>query len=178
MSRQCRSKVELIQLGSAHENYGVWTRPQSLLCHAPPKLSKFRSFADYVYEKCQTCEHYRESHTFFIYRPLTTARDKKNVTKDTCVSMFKKQFSIHTGLWSRISGQKHSRNGPELVWINDYVLFFWCTALISDMRFLPVEQACFPCGRITNIPSAKKARQNRWNTASSLVLGKAIICFL
>ena len=119
-----------------------------------------------------------ESHTFFIYRPLTTARDKKNVTKDTCVSMFKKQFSIHTGLWSRISGQKHSRNGPELVWINDYVLFFWCTALISDMRFLPVEQACFPCGRITNIPSAKKARQNRWNTASSLVLGKAIICFL
>ena len=28
MSRQCRSKVELIQLGSAHEKYGVWTRPK------------------------------------------------------------------------------------------------------------------------------------------------------
>ena len=46
------------------------------------------------------------------------------------------------------------------------------------MRFLPVEQACFSCGRNTNIPSAKKALHNRWNTASSLVLGKAIICFL
>ena len=30
MSRQCRSKVELIQLGSAHEKYGVWTRPELL----------------------------------------------------------------------------------------------------------------------------------------------------
>ena len=30
MSRQCRSKVELIQLGSAHEKYGVWTRPNFL----------------------------------------------------------------------------------------------------------------------------------------------------
>ena len=29
MSRQCRSKVELIQLGSAHEKYGVWTRPKA-----------------------------------------------------------------------------------------------------------------------------------------------------
>ena len=28
MSRQCRSKVELIQLGSVHEKYGVWTRPE------------------------------------------------------------------------------------------------------------------------------------------------------
>ena len=28
MSRQCRSKVELIQLGSEHEKYGVWTRPK------------------------------------------------------------------------------------------------------------------------------------------------------
>ena len=27
-SCQCRSKVELIQLGSAHEKYGVWTRPK------------------------------------------------------------------------------------------------------------------------------------------------------
>ena len=27
MSRQCRSKVELIQLGSAHDKYGVWTKP-------------------------------------------------------------------------------------------------------------------------------------------------------
>ena len=30
MSRQCRSKVELIQLGSAHEKYGVCTRPKSI----------------------------------------------------------------------------------------------------------------------------------------------------
>ena len=29
MSRQCCSKVELIQSGSAHEKYGVWTRPNS-----------------------------------------------------------------------------------------------------------------------------------------------------
>ena len=29
MLRKCRSKVELIQLGSAHEKYGVWTRPKS-----------------------------------------------------------------------------------------------------------------------------------------------------
>ena len=28
MSRHCRSKVELIQLGAAHEKYGVWTRPK------------------------------------------------------------------------------------------------------------------------------------------------------
>ena len=28
-TRRCRSKVELIQLGSAHEKYGVWTRPKS-----------------------------------------------------------------------------------------------------------------------------------------------------
>ena len=28
MSRQCRYKVELIQLGSAREKYGVWTRPK------------------------------------------------------------------------------------------------------------------------------------------------------
>ena len=27
MSRQCRSKVELIQLDLVHEKYGVWTRP-------------------------------------------------------------------------------------------------------------------------------------------------------
>ena len=27
MSRQGRSKVELIQLGSAHQKFGVWTRP-------------------------------------------------------------------------------------------------------------------------------------------------------
>ena len=31
MSRQCRSKVELIQFGSAHEKYSVWTRPNSAL---------------------------------------------------------------------------------------------------------------------------------------------------
>ena len=28
MSRQCRSKVELIQLGSVHEKYCVWPRPE------------------------------------------------------------------------------------------------------------------------------------------------------
>ena len=28
MSRQCRSKFELIQLGLAHKKYGVWTRPK------------------------------------------------------------------------------------------------------------------------------------------------------
>ena len=28
MSRPCRFKVELIQLGSAHEKYGIWTRPK------------------------------------------------------------------------------------------------------------------------------------------------------
>ena len=31
MSRQCRSKDELIQLGSAHEKYSVWTRPKKPL---------------------------------------------------------------------------------------------------------------------------------------------------
>ena len=32
MSRQCRFKVELIQLGSVHENeYGVWTKPYFIL---------------------------------------------------------------------------------------------------------------------------------------------------
>ena len=29
MSRQCCSKVEVIQLGLAHEKYGVWTRPKN-----------------------------------------------------------------------------------------------------------------------------------------------------
>ena len=31
MSRQCRSKVELIQLSSAHEKYGVRTRPYYII---------------------------------------------------------------------------------------------------------------------------------------------------
>ena len=35
------------------------------------------------------------------------------------------------------------------------------------MRFLSLEQASFPCGRNTFIPSAKKARHNRWNTLSA-----------
>ena len=30
MSRQCCYKVEIIQLGSAHEKYDVWTRPHSV----------------------------------------------------------------------------------------------------------------------------------------------------
>ena len=36
MSRQCRSKVELIQLGSAHEKYGVWTRPNNVVPSSQP----------------------------------------------------------------------------------------------------------------------------------------------
>ena len=30
MSRQCRYKVEIIQLGLAHEKHSVWTRPHSV----------------------------------------------------------------------------------------------------------------------------------------------------
>ena len=34
MSRQCRPKVKLIQLGSAHQKYGVWARPKiCVLCY-------------------------------------------------------------------------------------------------------------------------------------------------
>ena len=36
MSRQCRSKVKLIQLGSAHEKYGVRTRPKPLKPQTTP----------------------------------------------------------------------------------------------------------------------------------------------
>ena len=34
MSRQCRPKVKLIQLGSAHQKHGVWARPKiCVLCY-------------------------------------------------------------------------------------------------------------------------------------------------
>ena len=61
MSRLCRSKVELIQFGSAHEKYSVWTRPNSALtssnrikpktfrlCMSCPILSKKVNFDTFL----------------------------------------------------------------------------------------------------------------------------------
>ena len=59
MSRQCRSKVELIQLGSAHEKYGVWTRPElglspeiffGLICTSATITSSFKLKITYFIE--------------------------------------------------------------------------------------------------------------------------------
>ena len=46
LSCQCCSKVELIQLGSAHEKYGIWTRPEPIL-----NASEWGCFYDWCFNK-------------------------------------------------------------------------------------------------------------------------------
>ena len=73
MSRQCRSKVELIQLGSAHEKYGVWTRPKMSVSFANTFIAKSqkqmplaeatqnRSFGNYSWTTRLKCDFNRKS---------------------------------------------------------------------------------------------------------------------
>ena len=44
MSRQCRSKVEAIQLGSVHEKYGVWARPNKWIAISIYELNLIAGF--------------------------------------------------------------------------------------------------------------------------------------
>ena len=46
ISCQCHSKVELIRLGSAHEKYSVWTRPDPIL-----NASKWGCFFDWCFNR-------------------------------------------------------------------------------------------------------------------------------
>jgi len=58
MSHQCRSKVELIQLGSAHEKYGVWTRPKVFIRHRRSENSPLTTQNSPANVRSQSLGHY------------------------------------------------------------------------------------------------------------------------
>ena len=93
MSRQCRSKVELIQLGSAHDKYGVWTKP---------------------YASIQQGEKQKRCHPKSDFRLWQAAyfSTKNSINKPT--AMYNRSFLIAAVFHFVHPVQKHSQKHHEL----------------------------------------------------------------